>query len=59
MQKTTTIYEELSKLDEQRENAQTNLSTYETPDMDKVLISAKQRLSKLHNIMAKGRKRKR
>lgn len=57
MVKTTTISEELSKLDKQKEDAHGVFNSYTTPNMDRVLVSSKMRLDKLRKIMGKCRKR--
>lgn len=60
MVSTTKISDELSKLDKQIEDAHGVFNSYTTPNMDDVLVSAKQRLDKLRKIrgkMGKGRKR--
>lgn len=57
MESTTTISEELSKLDKQREESNGILNTYKAPDLDNVRKSANRTINKLRKIWGKGKKR--
>lgn len=57
MVKTTTISEELSKLDKQREDAHGVFNSYKAPDLDNVRKSANRTINKLRKILGKGKKR--
>ena len=55
MESTTTISEELSKLDKQREESNGIFNTYKAPDLDNVRKSANRTINKLRKIWGKGK----